>query len=378
MADNITLDPGTGGAVIRTDDDGTAQWQYVKVVFGADNTQTIVTSSAGLPVELLLSTAEIGNVKNSGTFATQATLQAGTAEVGKLAAGVAEIGNVKNSGTFVVQSTLQAGTAEIGKLAAGTASIGILGANSGVDIGDITINNSTGASAVNIQDGGNSITVDNAGLTELAAAINASSQMDVNIAASNATVTVDGSGVTQPISGNVTNAGTFATQATLQAGTAEIGKLAAGAASIGTLGANSGVDIGDVDVASQPARDRLTDNIGVALQTDAILSDTTALTPKFAVIAASGSGDNTLVAAVSAKKIRVLQYVFVAASAVTVRFESGAAGTALSGQMEVAANSGVGGAFNPIGHFETASNTLLNLELSSAISVAGHLVYVEV
>ncbi len=36
----------------------------------------------------------------------------------------------------------------------------ILGANSGVDIGDVTINNASGASAVNIQDGGNSITVD--------------------------------------------------------------------------------------------------------------------------------------------------------------------------------------------------------------------------
>lgn len=35
-----------------------------------------------------------------------------------------------------------------------------LGANSGVDIGDVTINNSTGASAVNVQDGGNSLTVD--------------------------------------------------------------------------------------------------------------------------------------------------------------------------------------------------------------------------
>lgn len=64
---------------------------------------------------------------------------------------------------------------------------------SGTDIGDVTINNASGASAVNIQDGGNSITVDgtvavtNAGLTELAAAINASSQMDVNIAAGNIT-----------------------------------------------------------------------------------------------------------------------------------------------------------------------------------------------
>lgn len=35
-----------------------------------------------------------------------------------------------------------------------------LGANSGVDIGDVTINNAAGAAAVNIQDGGNSITID--------------------------------------------------------------------------------------------------------------------------------------------------------------------------------------------------------------------------
>lgn len=35
-----------------------------------------------------------------------------------------------------------------------------LGANDGVDIGDVTVNNAGGAAAVNIQDGGNSITVD--------------------------------------------------------------------------------------------------------------------------------------------------------------------------------------------------------------------------
>lgn len=68
-------------------------------------------------------------VTNAGTFAVQATLQAGTAEIGKLAAGVAEIGNVKNSGTFATQATLQTGSAAIGKLAA----------NSGVDIGDVDI-----------------------------------------------------------------------------------------------------------------------------------------------------------------------------------------------------------------------------------------------
>lgn len=40
------------------------------------------------------------------------------------------------------------------------AALAILQANSGVDIGDVTINNGAGAAAVNIQDGGNTITVD--------------------------------------------------------------------------------------------------------------------------------------------------------------------------------------------------------------------------
>lgn len=43
--------------------------------------------------------------------------------------------------------------------ASGNANV-IAAANSGVDIGDVTINNGSGGSAVNIQDGGNSITVD--------------------------------------------------------------------------------------------------------------------------------------------------------------------------------------------------------------------------
>lgn len=47
-----------------------------------------------------------------------------------------------------------------GTVAATQSGTWTLGANSGTDIGDVTINNASGASAVNIQDGGNSITVD--------------------------------------------------------------------------------------------------------------------------------------------------------------------------------------------------------------------------
>jgi hypothetical protein len=123
-----------------------------------------------------------------------------------------------------------------GTVAATQSGTWTLGANSGVDIGDVTVNNAGGASAVNIQDGGNSITVDgtvtaNAGTgsftvaqstaTSLKAqaevyqggtAVGAGAPLQVTLANTGANATavkVDGSAVTQPVSGTVTaNAGT--------------------------------------------------------------------------------------------------------------------------------------------------------------------------
>lgn len=69
--------------------------------------------------------------------------------------------------------TVTAVTAITNALPAGANAIGKLAVNDGVDIGDVTINNAAGAAAVNIQDGGNSITVDATELTTLAAAVKA-------------------------------------------------------------------------------------------------------------------------------------------------------------------------------------------------------------
>jgi hypothetical protein len=157
--------------------------------------------------------------------------------------------------------------------------------------------------------------------------------------------------------------------------------LAAGANAIGKLAANSGVDIGDVDVTSLPAIPAGTNLIGrtsSSPETSTIYNGTTALTPKFAIIDAATSGDNTLLAAVTSKKIRVHALWLVAAGTVNVRFESGAGGTALSGQANLVANTGFVLDWNPAGWFETASNTLLNLELSAAISCDGGFLYTEV
>ena len=99
---------------------------------------------------------------------------------------------------------------------------------------------------------------------------------------------------------------------------------------------------------------------------------------KYAVISAGSSGDNTVVAAVTGKKIRVLSFFLVAAGAVTVRFESGASGTALTGVMSLAANGGLSCAHNELGWFETAAGVLLNLELGGVVQVSGAITYIEV
>ena len=101
--------------------------------------------------------------------------------------------------------------------------------------------------------------------------------------------------------------------------------------------------------------------------------------PQYAVIAAATMGDNTLVAAVTGKRIRVLAAVLVASGGEnTARFESGAGGTALTGPMDLGADGQLVLPLNGFGWFQTAAGALLNLELSAATSVAGVLVYEEV
>lgn len=98
---------------------------------------------------------------------------------------------------------------------------------------------------------------------------------------------------------------------------------------------------------------------------------------KRAVVDHAGNGDNTLVAAVTGKRIRVLSVILImTGTAVTIRFESGAGGTALTGQMQPTQGGGFVLPHNPYGWFETAASTLLNLELSGAQSVDGCLTYV--
>lgn len=110
------------------------------------------------------------------------------------------------------------------------------------------------------------------------------------------------------------------------------------------------------------------------------ISDDVSCQPKFASISAAGSGDNTLVAAVTGKRIRVLSmHLTMSGTTVTWAVQSGAAGTALTGTMgPIAQGVTVVWPFSPLGHFQTAAGVLLNLSLSGAQAVTGSLVYIEV
>lgn len=98
---------------------------------------------------------------------------------------------------------------------------------------------------------------------------------------------------------------------------------------------------------------------------------------KRAAIAANASGDNTIVAAVASRRIRVLSW------ALTVQTTGGwiwksSTTSNLTGLMAATVAFGFSVEFNPFGHFQTVAGELLNLNTSGAIGAAGHLTYIEV
>lgn len=114
-------------------------------------------------------------------------------------------------------------------------------------------------------------------------------------------------------------------------------------------------------------------------ETSQIANAGAALTPKFAKIAVSSSGANTIVAAVTGKKIRVLAWDTVANAAVNFKWQSHVTPTDLTGLYYMAGQgNGVARAFNPVGYFETIAGEALDLNLSGAVAVGGVLTYVEV
>ena len=110
-------------------------------------------------------------------------------------------------------------------------------------------------------------------------------------------------------------------------------------------------------------------------ETNTIYAGTTALTPKFAVISLAASGD--LIAAVSNKKLRVINIFLIVDGQTTITFQSGGS-TSLTGAIPLLEYQGLSPGYDPTGHFQTISGEKLNLVLGTAVNVRGWLKYLEV
>lgn len=103
---------------------------------------------------------------------------------------------------------------------------------------------------------------------------------------------------------------------------------------------------------------------------------------KSAIITANTSGQTQIVAAVPGRRIRVVSYVLSFSGTVNAKFQSnstdltGSLYGVAAGVIPMATGESVIGGIQ--GQFETAPGEALNLNLSGAVAVGGHLKYIEV
>jgi hypothetical protein len=127
-----------------------------------------------------------------------------------------------------------------------------------------------------------------------------------------------------------------------------------------------------------PAATRTTHSIAVGIQTDALMNNNSALTPKFfsETVTASDT-DEELVAAVVGAKIRVIALVVhVGSTATTLTFESST--TTRIHKIPAGANGGEVLGFNPAGWFQTATSESLTVTTGTGASSEISGVYVEI
>lgn len=115
MADNVAITAGSGTSIATDQDGGGNHHQYVKVEFGADNTQTPVDASNPLPVTVISG----GNGAVQGVDAHDAAVTAAPVTIGGYASAAAPT-NVSADGDAVRSWHLRNGAQCVNVTAAGT------------------------------------------------------------------------------------------------------------------------------------------------------------------------------------------------------------------------------------------------------------------
>ncbi len=367
MADNIQLNPGADGATVRTlaDSSGT-EWPVGVTVYATHledgaNVLQVVDAAHPLPVTLPASVS-VTNDDPADLLATVSIAAGQTIDVGSITNPVA----VTQSGTWSfdldsvavdsIASPVEVVQDTPGDLLAtayqgGTWTVGVSGTVA-VSIADpVTVNLSAAQTLAAVTSITNPVAVTQSGSWAVTAAIDGSPEVslaeDTTVSATQSgpweVSLADGSAVDATVSGTLTTVGTITNPvavSSIGAGTALVGKVASGQ------------------------------------DTSTLYNGTTALTPKFAKIAASSSGDNTVVAAVTGKKIRVLRWGLTSNGTVSAKWRSNT--TDVTGPRYLVQYASAGGSYCPVGIFETAAGEALSINLSAAVACGGELAYIEV
>jgi hypothetical protein len=248
----------------------------------------------------------------------------------------------------------------------------------GVDIGDVTVNNAAGAGAVNIQDGGNSITVDGA----VTANIGTTGDLALN-----ATLT---GGTTKAIvrggaKGATTAADVTSTSQSVDRQALDVQIRTSAGAAVDTFGSSTEYDDGDlrgtatgvlamgddgtnIQSLNVDTSGRLNINTQFGKPTTASLSSVS--------INAAANGNNTLIAAVGGQTIRVFKMFMVAAANVDVILRDGAA-TDLTGVMSLSKYGSVTLDLDGEPWFITAAGNAFVINLSAATQMSGRIYYTQ-
>jgi hypothetical protein len=177
MADNTTLNTGSGGDTIATDDIGGVKHQRVKIQYGTDGAATDVSDSNPLPID------DAGGsltVDNAGTFVVQ--------EDGAALTALQLIDDAIHTDDAAFTAGTDKGIMTMGFAGAQSVNSGDAAALACNTNGVLHVNVNSQTSDINISDGGNSITVDGS--------VTVSSAPDNLVSTNNSTTSTLGGGGT--------------------------------------------------------------------------------------------------------------------------------------------------------------------------------------
>ena len=398
MADNTQLNQGSGGDVIKTEDVGLYKLAVSKIYLGSHGVDGGPVSAVNpLPVSItnLPATQPVtATTLPLPTGAATSAKQAAPGIAGSSSTDVLSIQGIPAMTPLVVNLNNMVGAPGFVRLSDGASPHGVstnpirvdpVGTTSQPISGTVSVGNFPATQPVTVanfpasqtvsvanfpasQTVSGTVSVGNFPATQPVTVANFPASQTVSVANFPASQTVSGTvsvgnfPATQPVSGSISVSGTVTTSGNLTV-------LGAAVASSNPLPVTT--------IGSIPTGTNLIGAVIAQIATGVLYSGTTALTPLFALISSSAAGDNVLVAPLAGKKVRVLKYTIVASASTAAKFRS-SLGTDLTGPMTLGANSGIGGAFCPIGLFESLVGEGLVLNLSVGVAVSGHLTYVEV